>query len=44
LEIASFFPKRPTTLHWSNTCISPKKTIYVRSCSMCHSISLWELS
>jgi hypothetical protein len=31
---AFFTPKRPSQLSWENTCISPMKTIYDRSCSI----------
>jgi hypothetical protein len=39
-----FVPKRSIHLSWSNTCISPKKTIYVRRFRLKHIVSLWELS
>jgi hypothetical protein len=33
-KYALFDPNRPIQLRWRNTCISPKKAIYVRGCSI----------
>jgi hypothetical protein len=33
---AVFAPNRPIQLSWSNTCSSPKKTMYARNCSIPH--------
>jgi hypothetical protein len=37
---AHFVPKGAIQQRWRNTCISPKKTIYVRSSSIYHIVSL----
>jgi hypothetical protein len=39
-----FVQNRPIQLNWTNTCIPRRKTIYVRSRSIYHIVSLWELS
>jgi hypothetical protein len=42
--IDSVVPNRPIQPRWKNTCLSPMKATYVRSCSIEHMHSLWELS
>jgi hypothetical protein len=41
---AHLLPNTPVQISWQNTCILWKRTISVRSRSIWHIVSLWELS